>query len=227
MRSRPLLTLDTASPQVSVAVAREGEVLAMATTSLRRSSETLLSTIEAALQEASTSLAELSGVVALAGPGSFTGLRIGLATVLGFHQALGVPATALPTLPFLAEDCRSSSAWTPGQRVLAAVDALRGDWVAQVFEVRGASSAVQAVGDSKLLPAAEIPSLGPGHLAGFGVEALAEEVDLGDLQVHEVTALAPTVARTVSGGMEAIDWDPGKLTAPIYFRPPAVTPQKA
>ena len=65
----------------------------------------------------------------IAKPGSFTGLRVGLATVLGLHQALGLPATALPTLEVLG--CLGPG---DGSTVVAVVDALRGEWFAQRFE---------------------------------------------------------------------------------------------
>ena len=97
-----LLALDTGSPTVSVALASGGALVAERAVSMERSSVQLLGLIRDVLDEAGARPADLTGVVALRGPGSFTGLRIGLATVLGFHQALGVPATALETLRVLA-----------------------------------------------------------------------------------------------------------------------------
>ena len=58
--------------------------------------------VQEVLTEAGVGVRDLGGIAVLRGPGSFTGLRIGLATVLGLHQALGVPATAIPSLPVLA-----------------------------------------------------------------------------------------------------------------------------
>ena len=120
-----LLALDTGSPQVSVALGRDGQVLAERSVEIDRSSGRLVEMIGEVLAEAGARPRDLGGVLALQGPGSFTGLRIGLATALGLHQALGVPATAIPTLRVLAAREEGT--------IVAAVDALRGEWSAQAF----------------------------------------------------------------------------------------------
>src|SRR5690349_11216019 len=97
-----LLAIDAASPRVSVAVGRGEEVLSERAVEIGRSSGRLMDLIGEVLAEAGARPADLGGVVALRGPGSFTGLRVGLATALGLHQALGVRATALSTLHVLS-----------------------------------------------------------------------------------------------------------------------------
>lgn len=216
---RTILVLDTASPVVSLAVARDGEVVASATLELRRSSERLLATLEEALEAAGLALADLGGIVVLGGPGSFTGLRIGLATVLGFHQALGLAATALDTLPVLAAAAVEMEGPIPAERVVAAVDSLRGHWTAQPF--RAALRGPEPLASAELRSVASLAELAPGRLIGFGVTELAQQTPLPGLEPCEPPALAPVAARWVS--RHGIDWDPGRLTAPIYFRPPAVT----
>lgn len=218
-----ILVLDTASPIVSLAVARQGEILASATLELRRSSEQLLSQLGETLEEAKVTLGGLDGVVALAGPGSFTGLRIGLATVLGFHQSLGLQATAQPTLPVLAVAAAEGGGLRPEECVVAAVDSLRGDWTVQPFRMahRDPSSfKAEPLAEPELRPVATLAALGPGRLIGFGVEKIAEVFRPG-LDVVEAPPLAPVAARWLSRC--EITWDPGRLTAPVYFRPPAVT----
>ncbi|HLX10366.1 MAG TPA: tRNA (adenosine(37)-N6)-threonylcarbamoyltransferase complex dimerization subunit type 1 TsaB [Thermoanaerobaculia bacterium] len=146
-----VLALDAGSPVVSVAVGRGGAVLATRAVALQRSSTQLLALVAETLAAAGARPADLDGVVALAGPGSFTGLRVGLATALGLHQGLGVRAQALPTLAALA----AASAAPPGSLVIAAVDALRGDWAAQAFQVGGPLPV--PLGEMALVPAAELP----------------------------------------------------------------------
>ncbi len=213
----PVLFLDTGSPVSSVAVGGRGEVLAERTIEQRRTSELLLPVIEEALAEAGVALGDLHGIAALQGPGSFTGLRLGLATVLGLHQALEVRATALPTLPILA------AAAGPGDtEVLAAVDAIRGDWVVQRFAV-GASEQPAPLSEPELIAAAALAGRGPCRLAGFGAGRLAEEPwnrDSG-IELFEPPPLAAVAARNLSAG--DLEWDPARLSSPIYFRPPAVT----
>ncbi len=210
--SAPILVLDTASPVVSAALGADGRVLAERTIELRRSSERLLSTLEEVLEEGRVTLGDVAGVAVLQGPGSFTGLRIGLATILGFHQALGLAATALPTLPVLAAAAGDGD--TP---VAAAVDAMRGDWYVRRF--RPATGGwPEALAPAGLVATDDLAALAPCRLVGFGVAALAP---IAGLELVEPPPLAPVAARIASRG--AIDWDPSRLTAPIYFRPPAVT----
>jgi tRNA threonylcarbamoyladenosine biosynthesis protein TsaB len=211
-----LLALDTGSPTVSVALARDGALVAERAIAMERSSVQLLGLIRDVLAEAGARPADLTGVVALRGPGSFTGLRIGLATALGFHQALGVPATALETLRVLA--AREGA----GVRLIAAVDALRGDWSAQAFT---SGSVPQPLGETVLVPGAELPSLAAGAegiVTGFGVSRLAA---LPGWPVHlrlvEAGPLAAAAVRLAADPSTL--WDPALLTAPLYARPPAVT----
>ncbi len=217
----PLLFLDTGSPVSSVAVGSHGEVLARRTIEQRRTSELLLAAIEEVLAEAGVVLGELHGIAALQGPGSFTGLRIGLATVLGLHQATGVRATALPTLPVLA-----AAAGDGDSDVLAAVDAMRGDWVTQRFRVEsrpGRGRVPEPLSAPELLAASAMRDLGPCRLVGFGAGALHRQPWFPDsgIEIVEPPPLATVAARWVAAG--DVDWRPERLSAPIYFRPPAVT----
>lgn len=221
-----VLVLDTASPVVSVAIARQGEVVASATLELRRTSERLLSTVQDLLDTAQCRVADLAGIAALQGPGSFTGLRIGLATVLGWHQALGLPVTAVPTLPLLA--LAEGREQGPGSReVVAAVNAMRGDWMIQRFRVPEESSAwPEAVDAARLVPFDALAELAL-PIIGFEMPE-APELDLRPAQ-----PLAPIAARLLSlalpetVGDDAEPWQAGRLMQPIYFRPPAVTLPKA
>ena len=232
MSRRPkVLYLDTASPVVSVALGTggtetgepvfRGTVLSERTIALRRSSELLLKTIEEMLGETGATLRELHGVAALQGPGSFTGLRIGLATVLGLSQALGLRATAIPTLPVLA-----AAAAAGKHDVVAAVDAIRGDWIVQRFRARAEEENREPLSEVELISTGELLEQGPCRVVGFGASRLSTEPGWRSaaIEVIEPTALAPVAARRWPARL--IDWDPGRLTSPIYFRPPAVTPPK-
>ncbi len=218
--SSPVLVLDTASPVVSIAAADGGRVLAERTTELRRSSERLLALVEEVLQESGLELRALAAIAALQGPGSFTGLRIALGTALGVHQALGIPATALPTLPVIA----AASAPPDATAVVhAAVDAMRGDWMVQPFEVDPLDPGFpRPLAPSELRSPDTISGLEPGILVGFGIQRLTEiEAETPHLALVEPPPLAPVAARIASSS--EVPMDPDSLTRPIYFRPPAVT----
>jgi tRNA threonylcarbamoyladenosine biosynthesis protein TsaB len=211
----PHLLLDTGSPTVSVALAREGTVVAERSVEQSRSSGLLLELVREVLDEGGIGVQDLGGIAALRGPGSFTGLRIGLATVLGLHQALGVAATTLPTLQVLA----ASTAARAGEVVIAAVDALRGEWSAQAF------AAALPLSEMELVPGSELPRLAggrPGVVVGFGVSRLAALPDWpGAMQLVEPGPLAPAAARLAAE--PGTVWDPALLVAPLYSRPPAIS----
>ncbi len=253
------LALDTGSPTVSVALARGGIVVAERSVAMDRSSALLLALVQEVLTEAGARLTDLAGIAALRGPGSFTGLRIGLATVLGLHQALGVPATALETLRALAmgphppspplpspplpsgrggnlHDGAGGGAPLPAgggamgegsgvRLIIAAVDALRGDWTAQAFVSDPGLPLPRPLGEAVLIPGSDLPSLAAGDeriVTGFGVSRLGELPGWpADLRLVEAGPLAGAAARLAAD--PATVWDPSLLTAPLYARPPAVT----
>ena len=211
----PLLLLDTGSPTVSVALARDGAVVAERSVEQSRSSALLLDLVREVLDEGGIGVQDLGGIAALRGPGSFTGLRIGLATALGLHQALGVAAITLPTLQVLAASTEARA----GEIVIAAVDALRGEWSAQAF------AAGRALSEMELVPGPELPRLAggrPGVVVGFGVSRLAALPGWpGEVRLVEPGPLAPAAARLAAEG--ETPWDSALLTRPIYSRPPAIS----
>jgi len=213
----PVLALDSGSPRVSVALGRHGEVLAERSAEIARSSTFLLRMIGEVLAEAGLAPADLGGVAALAGPGSFTGLRIGLATALGLHQALGIAATAIPTLAALAAAVDPLEARTT-PRTLAAIDVLRGEWAIQAWE-HGAGGPLEILSEAEL---ARRVGEAPTAVVAFGVRRLAALPDwpAGALLV-EPGPLAAAALRLLP--RDAAAWDADLLAAPIYGRPPAVT----
>ena len=216
----PLLALDTSSPVVSVAVADRGRLLASRRGAQRESSARLLGWIGEALAEAGFGASELRGLVVLSGPGSFTGLRVGLATALGLHQALGTPAAALPTLQVLG------AAAPAGRRALAVVPALPGEWFAQAWR---SDWPPLPLGEPSRVPTAGLAALLEGTPPAHGEPLLvaAQGVELGDAAAasgltawtaHDLAAIAVRLA-----SLHPPAWDARQLTAPLYLAPPPVT----
>jgi tRNA threonylcarbamoyl adenosine modification protein YeaZ len=218
-----LLAIDAASPRVSVAAGRAGEPVSERAVEIGRSSGRLVDLIGEVLAEAGARPDDLGGVVALRGPGSFTGLRVGLATALGLHQALGVRATAISTLHVLAAQAGGQG------RIVAAVDALRGEWSVQSFE---AGEIPRPMGEMELIPGSEIPRLFPdggGTVIGFGVSRLSDLPGWPEgLRLLEGGPLAGEAVRlaAVLASDGNLDWDPDLLVRPLYSRPPAITPAR-
>jgi tRNA threonylcarbamoyl adenosine modification protein YeaZ len=212
--ARPLLAVDTASPVVSVAAARGDRILAARGGAQRESSALLIGWIDEVLGEAGVALGDLAGAVALRGPGSFTGLRVGLATLLGFHQAIGLSVTGLPTLAVLA------AAAPAGRRVLALVPAGPGEWFAQAYE---SDWPPRPLADPLRLPVGEIAdAAADAELLVVATPAEAERLGEGPLPpLHVAGALAPVAARLAS--LHPPAWDAALLSAPLYLAPAPVT----
>lgn len=102
MDSGPILAIDTSGATASVAV-YQGRVLAEATwQSGRRHSAQLLRVIDIVMELADVDKGALSGVAVAAGPGSYSGLRVGISTAMALALALDIPVVQVPTLEALA-----------------------------------------------------------------------------------------------------------------------------
>ena len=98
-----ILAVDTSSATGGVAVVEDDTIVAETqVTSSKTHTRRLVSSIDAALDMAGCDLRELDGFAVTCGPGSFTGLRIGISTVKGLALATGKPVTCVSTLDALA-----------------------------------------------------------------------------------------------------------------------------
>lgn len=104
-----ILAVETATAYQSVAVVSGTQVLAYVARDAEGShAKWLAPSIDETLQAAGLPLAAIDGLAVSIGPGSFTGLRVGLATLLGFRTVLGKPLVAVPTLEALAWNLRDA-----------------------------------------------------------------------------------------------------------------------
>jgi len=99
-----LLAIDTATQWTSVALCREERVLAERTwRSANNHTTELMPAIVGILAQQEIAPSSLTGIAVALGPGSFTGLRIGLSVAKGLAMALDIPVMGIPTLDILAE----------------------------------------------------------------------------------------------------------------------------
>lgn len=102
-----LLAIDTSTAWQSVALLQGEKVLALAEQDADGShARSLMGAIDRVLREGNIPLNELQALAVSIGPGSFTGLRVGLATMLGFRAVLGLPIAPVPTLEGMAWNLR-------------------------------------------------------------------------------------------------------------------------
>jgi tRNA threonylcarbamoyl adenosine modification protein YeaZ len=209
-----VLAIDFSSPLASVAVAARGELLA-ADAAAPGDEGDLLRRLDAALAAAGVAPDRLAGVAALAGPGSFTGLRVACATALGLAQAWGMPAGGVSSLAALAW-----SAPAEAGRLLAAVDALRGEWFVQEFGPADADGFRSESGEATLWRAGDRLDAALDAVIAFDADRFAAACDR-PLPALAAPPLAPAVARLAS--RHGWRWRAELLTRPSYLRAPAVS----
>ena len=149
-----ILSIDTSSQVSSVSVLSAECVAAeISMQGALTHSETLMPHIETALAMARVKKDELDGIAVSIGPGSFTGLRIGLASAKMMAYALHIPLIAVPTLEALAHHCVCE-----GVRLVPVMDAQKGNVYVQEFTWRADGDALTLHEESSLaiLPLAEV-----------------------------------------------------------------------
>jgi tRNA threonylcarbamoyladenosine biosynthesis protein TsaB len=154
-----VLGIDTATWTAAVGVVRDGAVLAEEAERTERShAASLPLLIERVLARAGVMIAEVDGVAVSIGPGSFTGLRIGLGLAKGIVFAGGAQLAAVPTLEALALAAEA----TPGATVCAALDARKREVYAALFRVTAPDMVERLSPDEALHPEALAARLPPG-----------------------------------------------------------------
>jgi tRNA threonylcarbamoyladenosine biosynthesis protein TsaB len=130
-----VLALDTTTRSGSVAVVRDGSILAeLVGDGTRTHGERLPADLMAALDAASVTLDAVALLAVAAGPGSFTGLRVGIAAMQGLAMATGLRIVAVSALDALA----TAGGQDPGDSVVAAwMDAQRGEVFASLYDSTG------------------------------------------------------------------------------------------
>lgn len=137
----PVLGIDTATHTASVAVTdAHGHLLAQGTLDASGRSDDLLVLIDEVCRRAGVAPRELAAVAVGAGPGSFTGLRIGMATAKGIAFAAGCPLWLTSSLHALAAEAVPTPG--PAPLLVAALDARRGEVYCGFYA--GAELAAQA-----------------------------------------------------------------------------------
>ncbi|MEX0602753.1 MAG: tRNA (adenosine(37)-N6)-threonylcarbamoyltransferase complex dimerization subunit type 1 TsaB, partial [Bacteroidota bacterium] len=141
-----VLGLETSTDVCSVGLIREQEIrVERSVIESHIHSEKLLTLVQEVLKQAGMALADLEGIGVSVGPGSFTGLRIGLSSAKGLAFALDKPLAAVPTFQAIASAAfeRHPDIHRPG----IVLDAKQGDFYTAVFErTRGGFHETEPVG---------------------------------------------------------------------------------
>ncbi len=205
-----ILAIDTSTLHAAACLWRDGRVLAERHRLVTTHSEALLAMIDELFVEASVAPADVGAVACGAGPGSFTGLRIGLATAKGLCFALGKPLVMVSSLAALA-------ARAPDGRVCATLDAFKGEVYAGFFDVRGGVPAPE--GDERVLSPTKLLVLldDVEHVVGSGAQKY--RILAARLLDEESGPRPSDVARLAALRAARGDYDDLASAAPAYIRP--------
>jgi tRNA threonylcarbamoyladenosine biosynthesis protein TsaB len=222
-----ILAFDTATPSTVVGVARpDGTLVAErrhdpAPGERPGHGPQLLALAHAALAEAGVEWSAITRLGAGVGPGTFTGLRIGVATARALAQGLGAETVAIPTLRALALGALDGTG-----PVFAVLDARRGEAYVAAYAADGAELLAPAAWPPERLPDAVDLAPGPWRAVGDGalrfraeLEAAGVAVPADDADLHRVSA-GPLCRLTAEA--PPVDRD---ALVPEYVRAPDAVPR--
>jgi len=216
-----VLGVETSTMQGGVALVGEGGLVSEYTLNVEAThSERLLPAIERILRDAGLGLEALAGIAVSIGPGSFTGLRIGLSTVKGLAYATGLPVVGVPTLEAMA--------WTlpfAGRQVCPVLDARKQEVYAALFRYRN-GTLQRIMEDAALSPEALCSKIHrPTLFLGDGLGAYGDLFRrlLGDrMLVPPLASRGSRPACVAELGRQRLlrgERDPADSLVPRYLRP--------
>jgi tRNA threonylcarbamoyladenosine biosynthesis protein TsaB len=186
-RGGPLLGLDSSMPDASLALVlpTTDTVIELALPAASLPSESLVAGIAGLLADNALKPQDIKGLVVGLGPGSFTGLRVGLATIKGLALGAGIPVYGISSMQALA-------AGGPKGPVVVVHDARRGSLYAGLYMADGAGQATCILADAVTTLASF--TLAVSEALGQGAKGLAQVCVLGDM--------APVVAEAFGAQLQ-------------------------
>jgi tRNA threonylcarbamoyladenosine biosynthesis protein TsaB len=216
-----ILAIDTALEACAAAVldTDANKLIARESQAMKRGhAEALMPLIARVMKEAGLPFAALDRIAVTTGPGSFTGLRVGLSAARGIALAAGKPAVGVTTLSAYAAPCVGQNGEHP---VISAIDARHDHIYFQVVSTDG-----DALIDPRVVSideALEASRFGAPHLVGNAARMLAERWPTRALPPSSVDAQAAPDIAWVAWMGAAIDPDTAP-PRPYYLRPPDAKP---
>jgi tRNA threonylcarbamoyl adenosine modification protein YeaZ len=220
-----ILAIDTALEACSAAVydSEAGRTLSFISHDMRRGhAEALIPVIADVMKAANLDFAELDRIATTIGPGSYTGLRVGISAAKGISLASGKPAVGITTLaafsaPLIAEN--------PNVPVVAAIDARHGNIY---FHMAGANQRILlSPRHASLEDAIHVVASGPVRIVGPAAALLAARWPrhVGYAPASVDVRSAPNVEWVAK---LAAELEPGRAPVkPLYLRAPDATPQES
>ncbi len=205
MQYKTILALDCATGPCSASIWKDGAVAGYVE-DLRPvvQSARMLPMIEEVLGASGVSYQDLDAVACTTGPGSFTGIRIGLATAQGIAYAAKIPGIGFTTLEVMAHGIRHRH-----DSIFSVLNAGKGEWYRQLFTTRPTWQAL----DTAALASPEKAS----H------SACSDAVWVGNVDAQNITKAFPRADWLATLAAESNTATP---LIPFYIRPPDITMPK-
>lgn len=232
--SGTILGIDSSTGACSIAVCRAGVMLAHLHEDMTRGqSERLAPMAEAGLAAAGLGFPDLDAIAVTRGPGSFTGLRIGMSFAKGLGQALGIPVFGITGFDAVARAVFATEA-AVDHGVAVILESRRADLFLQIFTTGGAQD-----GPPVALPPEDIATRlrqgreAPLVLAGDAADKVLAVLDQdGAAMLRSSPITAPDAREVALIGLEmagemAGNGDIPPALEPLYLRAPDVTAPRA
>lgn len=219
-----ILALDTALEACSVALhdlEADRTLVRLQERMARGHAEALIPMVERALDEAEVAISDVDAFAVTVGPGSFTGLRVGISAARGFGLATGKPVIGIPTLTVLAAPLLAQDDRVP---VAAAIDARHGNVYLQMIGAAGRVLVTPRATSVK--DAARSIANGPVRLVGSGARLLTEVWPSGErlpVEIQIETMPDPVWLARLAGVADPARSEP----RPLYLRDADAKPQTA
>jgi tRNA threonylcarbamoyladenosine biosynthesis protein TsaB len=215
-----VLALDTTTPRASVALLDALQVIEERAVSDTGHSRWVLPAIERLLASRGLGPASVELFAVTTGPGSFTGLRVGLATAQGLALASGRRCVGVPTLDVLAHTARGTA-----PRIVALMDAFRGEVFCGVYD-----QDARPAGEPRVGPLAAMLEELPRASAFVGDAAASQR---GAIEAAVPGALFPGTGGFLAAELARMALEPGRAAVeprelrPLYLRGAHIRPARA
>ena len=218
-----LLALDCSAGACSVAVRDDAGVLAAAGTAMSRGhAEALMPMVQQVMGEAGFGWDGLDAVAATVGPGSFTGVRIGLAAARGIALAASMPTVPVTTLEAVAE-----AAGTGAGPLLVVLDSKRSDYYGQWFGPAGDALDAPRAATLEALLAAGPAATGGCRVAGDAAPGFLAAAGDAGTELRMVAGSGPDARAVAAVALRRLASGGAAPLTPLYLRAPDVTPPSA
>ena len=215
-----LLLIETSTALCSVALAEDGRVTASRESAEPRAHAAMTAPyVQEVLQERGLRASDLDAVCVSAGPGSYTGLRVGVSTAKGLCFAAGIPLLSVGTLELLVHQARAEGQLPDGCRyVIPMIDARRMEVYAAVFTPEGErlTEVAPQIIDAESFRTER--AAGPVLFIGDGAEKCRETLGGADVHFLQTNPRASAMLAPAMREFEAGHWRDVAYFEPFYLK---------